>query len=323
MAVDPDLLALIRRAPPTAHQPLLILAAVHYLLLGGLDHPLGAVYRGTSDADPAPLFRDLCLTHPADILEIMGRHHVQTNEVGRSALIGPALSWGAEPSRRPAPACRRRGECRPQPPVRPLPPRLRPRRRHRTGRRRRPHRVSCRRRRPTHRTGALPPIGLHAWASTATPSTCADAGDARWLLACIWPDTDRLRRMQLAIDVARRDPPVLVRGDALTALPATLADLPDDGVACVLTTWSFAYLLPADRSRFVDLLAESGRRRPVVWLAGDSSGVVDLVDPGPAPDHGGGEPAVLTAVSFDADGIRPQLLAFVQSHGRWLDWRAA
>ena len=39
----------------------LLLAAVHYLLLGGLDHALGAVYAGESDADLGPLFVDLCL----------------------------------------------------------------------------------------------------------------------------------------------------------------------------------------------------------------------------------------------------------------------
>src|SRR4051812_32945112 len=67
VATDEEILTFVLGAPPHAHFPLLLLAAVHYLLLGGLDHPLGAVYDGRSDADPAPLFKDLCLTHRAEL----------------------------------------------------------------------------------------------------------------------------------------------------------------------------------------------------------------------------------------------------------------
>ena len=31
---------------------------------------LAEVYAGESDADPGPLFRDLCLTHPTEVLEL-------------------------------------------------------------------------------------------------------------------------------------------------------------------------------------------------------------------------------------------------------------
>ena len=61
---DPEILDLVRRTPPECHLPLSLLAAVHYLLLDGLDHPLGAVYAGRSGADPAPLFADVCRRHP-------------------------------------------------------------------------------------------------------------------------------------------------------------------------------------------------------------------------------------------------------------------
>src|SRR5438552_1850865 len=60
VARDEDLLALVREAPPRSHQPLLLLAAVHFLLLNGLDHPLTDVYANRSDADPGPLFREVC-----------------------------------------------------------------------------------------------------------------------------------------------------------------------------------------------------------------------------------------------------------------------
>ena len=114
VAQDDDLLALVREAPPAAHQPNVLLGVAHYLLLGGLDHPLADVYAGRSDADPGPLFRDLCLAHRAEVLALMETRRTQTNEVGRSAVIGPALTWVASACRSPARAPRRRHERGPQ-----------------------------------------------------------------------------------------------------------------------------------------------------------------------------------------------------------------
>jgi hypothetical protein len=89
-------LDLVRQAPPAGHFPNVLLGAVHYLLLGGLDHPLAAVYAGESDADPGPLFVDVCLAHRAEILDLLATRHTNTNEVGRSALLGPALTAVAD-----------------------------------------------------------------------------------------------------------------------------------------------------------------------------------------------------------------------------------
>src|SRR5215472_8727093 len=81
VAASDDVLALVREAPPQSHQPNVLLAAVHYLLLGGLAHPLAAVYAGESRADPGPEFVDVCLTHRDEILELLATRHTNTNEV--------------------------------------------------------------------------------------------------------------------------------------------------------------------------------------------------------------------------------------------------
>src|ERR1043165_2826429 len=73
VARDEEVLSLVLEAPPEGHFPLLLLAAVHYLLLRGLDHPLAAVYEGRSDADPVPLFRDVCLAHRDEIVDLLAR----------------------------------------------------------------------------------------------------------------------------------------------------------------------------------------------------------------------------------------------------------
>ena len=67
-----DVLDLVGEAPPRGRQPLLLLAAVHYLLLGGLEHPLAAVYTGKSDAEPGPLFVDVCLRQRDEVLHLLG-----------------------------------------------------------------------------------------------------------------------------------------------------------------------------------------------------------------------------------------------------------
>ena len=90
------MLELISEAPPSGHQPTVLLAAVHYLLLEGLDHPLAAVYAGVSDADPGPLFVDVCLRNRGRVLDMLATRHTNTNEVGRSAVLGPALTTVAD-----------------------------------------------------------------------------------------------------------------------------------------------------------------------------------------------------------------------------------
>ena len=60
VAHDPEILALVRQTPPQCHLPLSLLAAVHYLVLDGLDHPLGRRLRGSlRRGSRAPLRRRL------------------------------------------------------------------------------------------------------------------------------------------------------------------------------------------------------------------------------------------------------------------------
>lgn len=50
------------------------------------------VYAGRSSADPGPLFIDLCLERRDELHELLATRQVNTNEVGRSAILGPALT---------------------------------------------------------------------------------------------------------------------------------------------------------------------------------------------------------------------------------------
>jgi hypothetical protein len=277
------------------------------------------VYSGGSDADPVALFRNLCLSHRAEVLAVMSARRVQTNEVGRSALIGPALRWVADRYGEPIQLvdvgasaglnlmCDRyhldyaeHGSTGPSDAA---------------------VRISCRVMSgdPPIRSG-LPRIDSRIGIDLDPPDL-GNPDDARWLLACVWPDTGRLERARQAVELARRHPPAVLRGDAVTALPDVLHGL-GPGVACVLTTWALGFFPPEQRARFIEILCEEGKARTVVWIACEGPGIVDLVDPGAFPDYGHGGANVMTAVAFDGGGTDPTFLGFVAPHGAWIDWRA-
>ena len=247
VAESDEVLDLVSEAPRRGHNPVLLLAAVHYLLLGGIDHPLAAVYAGESDADPGPLFVDLCLQNRDVLLELLATEQVNTNEVGRSAVIGPALTTVA--ARLSAPLAhldvgcsaglnllcdRYRLDYGPAGATGPLDASVK---------------IRC------EVVGGSPPIAPALPAITArvgldrAPLDVHDPEQVRWQLACVWPDTGRLERTRLAHEEARRSPLTLVQGDAVEAVGALIAGLPRDATAVVTTTWVVGYFSPDAASR--------------------------------------------------------------------------
>jgi hypothetical protein len=315
---DPEILDLILAAPPVGHLPPALLAAVHDLVLLGRLPELAECYDGRSGADPVPLFAAACRDHRDEILDRLARRRVQTNEVRRSALLVPGLAWAAAghgapldlvdvgcsaglnlgldryrfdygaagstgpPDAALSLACRLEGG---DPPLPDRVPEL------------------------ARRTG----IDLN-------PPDVGDPEDVRWLLACTWPGTGRLEHTRRALELAALDPPAVLAGDALDLLPGVLADGPGDVPAVVVTTWAFSYFPPEARPVFIDQLAAEGRRRPVVWLACDVAGAVELDGDPPAAEGLPGPADLMTAVTFGPDGARARVLAQVQSHGEWLAW---
>jgi hypothetical protein len=318
VATDRELLALQYSARPHAHLPTMVLAGAHYLVLNGVDHPLAEVYAGRSSEPVAPLFRDLCLGQSEALVEVLNTRTVQTNEVGRSALLGPGLTWaaGGEPLQLVDVGCSaglnmlcdryrldygRHGVSGPDGS---------------------PVRIECR------VESGSPPVVPRLPAINGrvgidlNPPDLTDPDDTRWLLACVWPGTGRFQRAAQAIAIGRAHPPPVLRGDAMEMLPEVLADL-GPGRVVVLNSWSFAYFSMEQRQAYVDVLADVGRSRPLVWLTMDAPGVVEL-PAGEAPLAGSAESDLLTALTFDgATPPRADVLAFVQSHGMSMAWRAS
>jgi hypothetical protein len=284
VAGDRAVLDFLSSLPREKRQPNLLFAAARYLL--------------GSPAELARL-RALISDRGAELSGVMMARRTQTNEPARCATLLPALAQlppplalievgasagltllvdrysydfdghriaGLDPQ---APTL----HCTPQGPV-PLPPR--------------PPEITWR-------------AGLDL-----NPLDVRDDDDVRWLSCLVWPgEGDREQRLTAAVESARRDPPVVRRGDLLTDLPALAAQAPADATLVVYHSAVLGYISADARRRF----AGTVRGLAAVWLSNEGPGAV-LDVPAPACDRA---PFVLVR-----DGHTP--LAFTDPHGTWLHW---
>ncbi len=284
---DTAILRFLGSLPPEKRQPNLLFAAARYLL----GDPVGITR-----------LRALVRHNSAELSEVMMTRRTQTNEPGRCATLLPALAQLPPPlalievgasagltllfdrysydyaghqiagQDSQAPTLR----CMPRGPV-PLPDRL-------------------------------PAITWRAGLDLSPLDVTSD-DDVRWLLCLVWPgEGDREQRLAAAIAAARRDPPVVHRGDLLTDLPALAARAPAEATLVVFHSAVLAYVAPADRQRF----ARTVRGLRAVWLSNEGPAILPGI---PVPAYQGA-PFVLSR-----DGQTP--LAFTDSHGTWLHWLSA
>ena len=97
VSTDDDLLGIATFTRPHQPAPNMLFAAVQYLLLRGLDHPLSAHYPIISGgprppARPYPQFREFCLEHRERIVELISTRRTQTNVVSRCTCLLPAFA---------------------------------------------------------------------------------------------------------------------------------------------------------------------------------------------------------------------------------------
>jgi hypothetical protein len=128
---------------------------------------------------------------------------------------------------------------------------------------------------------------------------------ARILQSFVWADqAARLERLRRAIEVVRRDPPQLMQGDYVEALPSLLRNRREGAQLVVFQTASTMYLDRRAMERLRSALHDAGREEPLAYLT-----------TGRAPDDDG----FALELERYPDG-RSRRLAVFDFHGAWLDW---
>ena len=317
IAGDAELLEMATHCNPSQPTPNLFLAAAHLVLLDNPDHPLSAYYASVvespEDREHAyPHFRSLCLEHRDLIVETISTRRVQTNEVGRCALLLPAFAiaterstareaafvevgasaglnllwdhfhyrygeqagWG-DPSSPVRLACEPRGE-----PLPPIP-------------------------------GALPNV-IRRVGIDLDPVDIGDADAVAWLRALIWPEhRHRVAALNGALRIAASDPPALIAADALHALPGVLDSVPPGVALCVFHTFTLNQFPPDARRRFGEILDACGDRRDLYVVSVERQEELQA-----------GVGALLELTAYESGRKTTRALARCDNHGMWLEWSA-
>jgi hypothetical protein len=308
-----DVMDFVRSLPAHAHQPNLLLAAIHERVLLGLEPDLSLFYSGEKTGDAGHLFVKAVLGSRDYLEPILATRFTQTNEIGRVAVIAPALaslpvfdnvtlidvgtsagltlrlddcfidygsygSLGPKESKVKVQAEVLAG----RPPLRDVP-------------------ISQR-------------IGLDR--NVLDPK---NANDARWLLACVWPDTGRLDRTRAALELAETKPSKLIEGDALETLSGILSSV--SGSVVVTTTWVVAYMDIEYRARLSAELMAASQHRDIYWISMEAPGIVDqLPDVAPPPVEGTSASVVGLTTFAKGEIAGARVLAHVHGHGSWIWW---
>jgi hypothetical protein len=346
IADDPDILRLIGEAPVAQRRPNLLLAAVHFLLLGGSPHPLATHYdtvrsmtgdgQGGASAPVTPRdvvsdFKDFCLEHRAELLELIAVRSTQTNEVGRCTALLPALGTIAAgyPEGQPlrlldlgtsaglnllfdsyAYTYRQRSDGATLD----------------AGRIGAEVHLECAVR---GELDGLPPLGLPPIAGRTgidlLPIDPTSEDGAHWLLACLWPDNlSRFGRLRAALATARStsDPPDVHCGDIIDDLPDVVAGIPADGPLVVFHSWVAAYLSPERQGQLVDAARDLSRSRPIHYLYAESPVETPGLPTPRSPSPGPTSNLTTALVHLAPDGSPPVRLADMHHHGNWVRWWA-
>jgi hypothetical protein len=296
VAADADVLAWLERLPVPKQQPNLVFAA--------------ARWHGVPAPGPYAGLRSALLGDDGRIEETIRARATQTNEVGRLATLLPALAPlavdGPVALVEAGPSA---GLC------------LYPDRYDyawstaagtvRLGGGDRPLLAS-----EVEGTAPLPatlPRVAHRTGVDLNPLDVTDADQMAWLTTLVWPeDVERREQLTRAVEVARDDPPVLVRGDLLTGLPALVDAASAYGTVVVFHSAVIAYLTDADRARFGAMMTGLVADGRCHWVSNEGPRVL--------PEVSATGPAMPADVRGFVLGVDGRAVAWTHGHGRWLRW---
>lgn len=348
IAEDEEVAGRLSHAPVEQQLPTLLLAAVHDVLLAGSTDRLGEWYSSVTDAprpvgeghdDPWPHFRRLSLEEPGVVERIRARA-TQTNEIGRCAALLPALQ-----------AISRHAPGAPPGGGRPLGlidlgtsaglNLLLDSYRYRYHRGSDPAsadvvatvsastdgpvELGCELRGPVDPPlEASPPPIAARFGIDVRPVDLSDPEEARWLVACQWPDQpERIRRLRAAIAMARTARTPIIEGDLVDQVAHAVDQVPAHALPVCGATWALAYLSPGRQEALIAELDRIGASRDLTLLFSEQPVMVPGLIVPPRPDgQADGGPTALVQLDWRAGEQTARRLADQHPHGTWLEWLA-
>jgi hypothetical protein len=314
IGTDDDLRAMAARVKPGQPQANIILAAVHYLLLGGVDDALADHYpsvrpKASPSGDPFPLFREFCRAHERDLAPLIETRVTNTNEVARSTSLYPAFDLVA----------RETGEALHMIEIGPSAGfNMNWDRYHYTYRglegahTRGPTSAPVKLEAEVRNWGMLtldrkfPDIESRVGLEL-NPVNLQSAEDRRWLKALVWPErTPRFERLEAAIATARAHPHRIVEGDALENLGPVAKAVPRTGALVVYHSHVTYQFSDAMRERLNRTLETLSADRPIYRVSIE-------FDAGAYP---------VVVGRYDNGRSTKRTVALCDPHGAWIEWTA-
>lgn len=345
LAEDQTALSMYAEVPGTQRRPNLLLAALHYSVLCDQSHSFAGWFKtvdGTRTADDPELQKALSsfvTERFEELKELVSKGATQTNEVGRSALVLPALATLGAEQAKPV-AIVEIGTS--------------------AGLNLRPDAYALAYKNPDGTTTTVGPQAATVRIATDSsqspeplpfaaieairlgsrigvdlnPLDPTDEFQARWLCALIWPDdTVRFLRLRAALKFAAENPIPVVQGDAVETIRAHIASVPTEEYPVVLTTWVLTYLTEPQRQAFSQELDRAAQTRDFAWIAMEHPAYANgLPWPDAVTSTWGSQsldPVLQTIVKSGTPlvihrykgGVRAsQWIASVHAHGQWINW---
>lgn len=313
VSTDDNLLEIAAHTRTHQPPPNMLFAAVQYLLLTGIDHPLAAHYPIISGehrplAPAYPHFRDFCLEHRERIVELISTRLTQTNVVRRCTCLLPAFSIVCHETSSPlalidlgasaglnlnfdryAYSYARDG-----------------------------HEIlrwgsdsaQIRLEADLQGNGELPPIPPAIPVASRDgidldPVDLTNPDQLLWLRALIWPE--HVERHQQLIDAATefKDSDIRMHaGDATRVLPTLIESTPREHALVVYSTIALHQFPRESRQRIADTLAATSAERPLWQIALE-----------------GNDPE-LSITRYRNGAGKTEKLADASPHGWWIEWQA-
>ncbi|SDN95413.1 hypothetical protein SAMN04487897_106111 [Paenibacillus sp. yr247] len=308
IAYDTKLLKLAAHSRLGQPVPNLLLGAVHYLLLGGIEHELAEYYASIVDepresSAAIDCFRDFCNLYENEIIQILESKLVQTNEVRRCAYLYPSFCYIYKITKKPLALIEIGTSAGLQLLWDKYSYSYNSNKKYGNDQSALEITAEIRGDKIPFLFEHCPPvtsrIGLDLHVNDLN-----DPEDYLWLKALIWPEhKERISYFEKAALCLEKQPLELIKGDGIALLPNMVSKITKDSTICVFHTHVANQISNEAKIKLSEYIQYLGEERDVFHLYNNMWDLELHLD-------------------YYVDGnVRTKTLAETDGHGRWFQWK--